>query len=128
VTDAEGFSLRARIRSFGHAWAGVVALVREEHNARVHGVATCVVAAAGLFFGVSRLEWCALVLATSLVWGAEAMNTAIEHLADAAVPERNALVGKSKDAAAGATLLCAICAAVVGAIVFVPHVAALIGQ
>jgi diacylglycerol kinase (ATP) len=120
-----GFSLRDRARSFGHARSGLLALVREEHNAWIHGVATIVVVVAGLGFGVSRLEWCALVVAIAIVWCAEALNTALEHLADAVVPEPHPQIGRAKDVAAGAVLVCAVGAAVIGLLVFGPHVGAM---
>lgn len=113
--------LRSRLRSFRYAGNGLAALVREQLNARIHAAATCAVILAGAFFGVSRLEWCALVLAMMAVWGAEALNTALEHLADAAIPEEHPLIGKAKDAAAAGVLLCAIGAVAVGLLVLGPH-------
>ena len=76
---------------------------------------------AGFVFGVEALEWCALVLCIALVFAAEGMNTAIESLADAVHPDQHPLVGRAKDVAAGAVLLCAIGSAVVGAIIFLPY-------
>lgn len=67
------------------------------------------------------MAWTALVLAISIVWLAEGMNTAIEVLADAVSQEQNALIAKAKDVAAGAVLLTAIGAATVGALVFYPY-------
>ena len=120
--------MTARARSFRHAARGVLALVREQHNARIHLAATLAVVAAATFFGVSALAWCVLLLAIGLVWGAEAMNTALEHLADAVMPEQDPLIGKAKDAAAGAVLLCAIVAASVALLVFVPPVVSLLAR
>jgi diacylglycerol kinase len=48
------------------------------------------------------------------------MNSAIESLVDLVSPEKNSLAGKAKDIAAGAVLVAAICAAIVGLIIFVP--------
>jgi diacylglycerol kinase len=59
--------------------------------------------------------------AVTLVLGAEAFNTALESLADAAVPEQHPLVGAAKDLAAGAVLVTAMGAAVVGLLVLGPH-------
>jgi diacylglycerol kinase (ATP) len=67
------------------------------------------------------MAWCALVLAIMAVWTAEALNTALEFLADAATPQMHPLVKKAKDVAAGAVLLSAIGAAIVGVLVFWPH-------
>ncbi|MGI5868712.1 MAG: diacylglycerol kinase family protein [Kiritimatiellia bacterium] len=113
--------LRARAASFRYAFRGVGALVETQHNAWFHALATVVVAAAGLSFRLSRDEWCWIVLAITVVWMAEALNTAIEFLADAAVPHQHPLVGKAKDVAAGAVLFAAIGAAVIGSLVFLPR-------
>ncbi len=100
-------------------------MIRGQHNARIHLLLTLSVVVLGLTLGVSRLEWCALVLAIAVVWGAEGLNTALELLADAAVPGRHPLIAKAKDVAAGAVLLTAICAAIVGLLVLWPHLRAL---
>jgi diacylglycerol kinase (ATP) len=86
----------------------------------VHTLAAFIVVAAGIYFDVSRLDWIALVLAITLVFVTEALNTGLELLADAAVPERHPLVGKAKDVAASAVLLSAVGAVVIGALVFGP--------
>jgi diacylglycerol kinase (ATP) len=61
------------------------------------------------------------------VWTAEALNTALEFLADAASPEFHPLVGHAKDVAAGAVLISAAGAVVIGLLVLGPHVIALVG-
>jgi diacylglycerol kinase len=113
------FSIRRRIQSFRDAFRGIGVLATQ-HNAWVHALATLVVVAAGMHFDVSRLDWIALVLAITLVFVTEALNTGLELLADAAVPERHPLVGKAKDVAACAVLLSAVGAVVIGALVFGP--------
>ena len=120
------FSLRARARSFVHAGAGLAYTLASQHNARIHAAATLAVVAAGVGFGVSRIEWCWLVAAIAWVWTAEAFNTALESLADAAKPEPHPLVGRAKDAAAGAVLAASIGAAAIGLIVLGPHFLALL--
>jgi diacylglycerol kinase (ATP) len=117
---SERFSLRERIRSFPFAFRGIALMLRLEHNARIHLVASIAVVALGLLLGISLAEWCWLVLAITIVWSCEAINTAIESLADAAVPERNPLIERAKDAAAGAVLIAAIGAATVGLLVLGP--------
>ena len=112
------FSLAGRARSVVYACRGLRTMLASQHNAWLHAVATALVVAAGLAAGVTRLEWCALVLAIVAVWTAEALNTALEFLADAFCPEHHPLVGKAKDVAAGAVLLAALGAAVVGGLVF----------
>jgi diacylglycerol kinase (ATP) len=121
------FSASARLRSFVYAGRGIRTMLISQHNAWIHAAATVLVATCGAAFGISRLEWCVVVLATVAVWTAEALNTAFEFLCDVASPEFHPLVEKAKDVAAGAVLLSAMGAAAVGAMVFVPYALALCG-
>ena len=118
--DAAGFSIPARVRSFGHALRGIAAMLASQHNAWIHGAASVSVCLLGAALGVSPLGWCALVLAMVAVWTAEALNTAFELLCDVASPEFHPLVEAAKDVAAGAVLIAAIGAAAVGLIVLGP--------
>jgi len=115
----QGFIV-ARLRSFSHAFRGIGRLLREP-NARFHALATIVVLGVGLFLQLQPLEWGALVFAIALVLAAEAFNTAIEALADAAVPEHHPLVGEAKDLAAAGVLLAAFGAVAIAALVLGPH-------
>jgi diacylglycerol kinase (ATP) len=119
--EGERFSLANRAKSFGYAFAGIGLVVRSQHNAWIHCLATALVVGLGLFFPISGLEWCGLILSIALVWIAEAMNTALESLADALSPQQNPLVGQAKDAAAAAVLLAAIAAAAVGLVILGPY-------
>ena len=112
---------RRRVASFGHAGRGVWLALCSEVHLRFHAVATVVVLGLGLYYHLSRLEWALVALAVAGVWTAELMNTAIEALTDLASPDFHPLAGKAKDVAAGAVLLAAAGAAVVGALVFGPH-------
>jgi diacylglycerol kinase (ATP) len=116
------FEFAARIKSVGHALHGIAYVLRSQHNAWIHAAATIVVAGAGFYFHLSAVEWCCIVIAASSVWTAEALNTALELLADAAIEELHPLVGHAKDVAAGAVLVTAIAAVIVGAIIFWPHI------
>ena len=109
-----------RARSFAAAIAGLRVLAGESHS-KIHALATVLALIAGGVSKLTRIEWCALVFAIALVWVAEGLNTAIEKLADAAVPEQHELVGKAKDVAAAAVLIAALAALAVGALLFVPR-------
>jgi len=123
----EPFSIRKRIESFGYAFRGIALVLRSQHNAWIHAMASIGVGVAGWGLGVTAGEWCWLVLAMMAVWCCEALNTAIERLADAAVPERHPLVAQAKDAAAGAVLIAAIGAVTIACLVLGPHLLALAG-
>jgi diacylglycerol kinase len=116
------FEFTGRIRSFKTAFAGIWTMLKSQHNAWVHAFATVAVIVAGLVFCISASEWCLLVLAVMAVWTAEALNTALEFLADVAAPEFHPLVKHSKDVAAGAVLISAIGSVILGVLVFGPHV------
>jgi len=110
--------VRKRWRAVGYAGAGIGELVRTQAHARIHLAATAGVVAAGVWLRVSAQDWCWLILAMGAVWVAEALNTAVELLADAACPEFHPLVGRAKDVAAGAVLLAALAAVGIGVCVF----------
>ena len=112
---------RRRVASFGHAGRGVWSALRSEVHLRFHAVATVVVIGLGFYSGLSRLEWALVALSVACVWAAELMNTALEALTDLVSPAYHPLAGKAKDVAAGAVLLAALGALVVGALVFIPH-------
>jgi diacylglycerol kinase len=110
------------IRSFRYAIRGVWMMLRLQANARIHAAATVVVVGLGFLFELKNWEWCAVVGAIGLVWTAEGVNTAIEALTDLVSPGEHPLAGRAKDIAAGAVLCAAVVAALIGVIVFLPHV------
>jgi diacylglycerol kinase (ATP) len=119
------FLFTGRVRSFRHAIVGIFRMIRCQHNAWIHAAATLGVLAGAFILRVSARDWCWIILAISIVWTAEALNTAFEFLADAASPEFHPLVRDAKDVAAGAVLLTAVAAAIIGIIIFWPYVAKL---
>ena len=114
------FSLLDRFTSLRDALNGLGVLLVEQHNARVHFVVTICVLALGLLTGLTGLEWILVFAAIALVWMAEAFNSALEYLADAAMPESHQLIGKAKDVAAAGVLISACFAVLVGLWVFIP--------
>ncbi len=114
--------MKKRIKSFQYAFQGIADVFRSEPNAWIHAVVACCVLAAGWYFGLSKTEWCLVILCIALVFAAEAFNTALEHLTDLVSPEHHPLAGKAKDAAAAGVLLTAIGAAIVGLLVFLPKI------
>ncbi len=111
---------RKRLHSFKFAGRGVRTLIAAEHNAWIHLGFTLLVIFFGFWWGVSSVEWCLLILSIGLVLAAEGFNTALEKLTDLVSPDYHELAGQAKDLAAGAVLLTAIAAALVGFIIFVP--------
>jgi diacylglycerol kinase (ATP) len=115
------FTLSARLRSMSCALRGMLVVLRTQHNAWVHAVATLLVVVTGVLARLNRIEWCCVVLAMAAVWTTEALNSALEFLVDLVSPQWHPLAAKAKDAAAGAVLVSAVGAALVGLLVFGPR-------
>lgn len=124
--EARVGGVAGRIRSFRYAGRGVVRLLAEP-NARLHALAAFLAVALGAVLRLSAVEWALVALTIALVFGAEAVNTGLESLADAAVPERHPLIGAAKDLGAAAVLIAALGAVVVAACVFGPRLLQLVG-
>ncbi len=113
--------LRRRIDSFRFALAGIRAAFWTEINMRIHLAAALVVVVVAFVLEVTATEWCLLIFCIGVVWAAEIFNTALEALVNLVSPVQHPLAGKVKDLAAGAVLVTAIMAVVVGLLIFGPH-------
>jgi diacylglycerol kinase len=108
-----------RFESFGDAGRGLRAVLAEP-NARVQLAIALAVIVLAAWLDLGRRDWALLVLAMGLVLAGEAANTALEALADRVAPDHHPLVGRAKDAAAGAVLIASVAAAVLGLLVLGP--------
>lgn len=110
--------MKSFFKAFAYAWQGIVHTVKTQRNFRFHIAAMVYVTAFSLFYELTRGEYVLLVLTFSSVISAELINTAIEAAVDLCSPERHRLAKIAKDAAAGAVLVTAIFAVVVGVLLF----------
>jgi len=124
--NKEKFSIRKRIKSFSYAFAGLKVLFREEHNSWIHATATVLVVAAGFLFRISYMEWIAILIVIGMVFSAEIINSSLERTADFVKAERDDRKRDIKDLGAAAVLVCAIIAAIVGIIIFLPKILSLL--
>ena len=108
-------------KSFLNAAHGIAFLFKSQPNARIELTITVLVLLSGIFFKISAAEWCIILLCIALVIGFEGINTALEVLADKLHPGVNKEIGLAKDVAAGAVLITALVAAIVGFIIFAPR-------
>jgi diacylglycerol kinase (ATP) len=120
--QSQKFSIRSRIKSFSYAISGIRRFAWQEHNARIHTVATLIVVIAALALGVSRMEAVALTLVIGGVWITEMLNTCLERMADLISPQQHPMIKYIKDLAAGAVLVAAITAVIVGLFIFIPRI------
>jgi len=109
-------------KSFGYALSGLV-FFWQERNIKIHIFVALLVVFFGFYFSIKLSEWLAIIFAISLVLAMEMINTAIEELADFSCSVKNGQIMKIKDLAAGAVLVCAVSAIIIGLIVFLPYFA-----
>jgi diacylglycerol kinase len=112
------------LRGFVYAFNGLKYAANSQLNFRVHIGLTVFAIGMGLFLRISAAEWCWISLCIGLVLVIELMNTALEILTDLVTPEYNEKAGHLKDISAGAVLVAAIFALVVGLIIFLPKLLA----
>lgn len=115
------YDFKKQLRSFGYAWKGIRCCIGKEQNLSFHLIAMVVTVIAGFLLEITRIDWMIVILCIGVVIAAELFNSAIEKLVDLVSPERHPIAGQVKDIAAGAVLVCAATAAIIGLIVFIPY-------
>lgn len=108
--------------SLRNAASGVVYALASQRNMKIHLLASLMVIAAGLFFGLNRIEWTLIILTITVVWAAEILNTSLEELVDIISPQYDIRAGRVKNLSAGAVLVAALGAVLVGIMVFGPRI------
>jgi len=108
--------------SLRNAASGVVYALASQRNMKIHLLASLMVIAAGLFFGLNRIEWTLIILTITVVWATEILNTSLEELVDIISPQYDIRAGRVKNLSAGAVLVAALGAVLVGIMVFGPRI------
>lgn len=117
---------RSWLDSVQDALRGIGVMFRTQRNARIQAVLFVGVVVLSLILRITLAEWAVVLLVSGLVFATEALNTAVEELANEISREIRPGLGRAKDVAAGATLLASIFAAAVGVTVFLPRLIALV--
>lgn len=112
--------ITSRIAAFGHAFRGWGYVLKTQHNAWIHSVVAFTVIAIGLWLGLPPRDWAVLVLAIAMVFTAEFINTSIEAVVDLASPVHHPLAKVGKDVGAGAVLISALAAILIGLLILGP--------
>lgn len=115
------FSLFGRLKSFSYALEGVGFMLRTQHNAWLHALASLAVIALAAYCHVSAADWRWLIVAMAMVWVSETLNTAVEYVCDVLSPGYHPAVKHAKDVAAAGVLIAAVGAAIIGALTFWPY-------
>lgn len=104
--------------SFNYAIEGILYAVRTQRNMRIHLIVTLLVLTACFFYDISKVELLIITITITLVLVCEMINTAIESAIDATTNFYHPLAKIAKNTAAGAVLISAINAILVGYIIF----------
>jgi diacylglycerol kinase len=108
--------------SFQNAFRGIWTAITTQTNIRIHFVVASLVLLTAVYLHLSIFDILVLVLTISIVMLAELINTSIEFLSDAVTLEHNEYIKQAKDVSAGAVLLSAIFAAIIGLMIFIPKI------
>ena len=118
----EAHSVKALIKSFQHAFCGILTSFVIGRNIKVHYTAALAAVLSGLSFGISKVELLIILLISAQVICLEMVNTAIERTVDLVTSEYHIYAKIAKDVAAGAVLVAAIFATIIGGIIFLPYI------
>lgn len=110
------------VNSFKYAGEGIITSFKSERNMKIHILIMVAVIIFGILLKISKIEWLICVILFSIVVSGELFNTAIETIVDMVSPQKNEKAKIAKDVSAGAVLIEAIGAAIVGGVIFVPKI------
>lgn len=110
------------IKSFKYALEGLWLELRRETNLKIDILIMIIITIFGFVFKISQIEWIICIILFSLVISGELFNTAIERIVDVIMPEKNEKAKAIKDISAGAVLILAIGAAIIGLMIFIPKI------
>lgn len=115
-------SISRIFKSFKYAKEGIITSYKEEQNLIIHTIAAIIAVLLGIFFHISSIEFCLVILSIGFVIVCEIINTALENLCDFCTDEYTPLVKKVKDCGAAAVLMASITSLIIGIIIFLPKI------
>ncbi len=111
---------------FVYAFQGLAVLVKTERNFKFHLFAFFCISIAGFLFKIEKTEWLAVLIISSIILTAEALNSAIEKLCNQLHPEIHPAIKSVKDIAAASVLISSIIAVVIAGIIFLSRISDLL--
>lgn len=109
------------LRSFKFAFFGIEEALKKERNLKIHFSAAFLAIFFGFVFGISRLEWLLIILLIAMVISAELFNSVVEGLCDLLKKKLKLTYEETtfiRNASAGAVLVLAIAAFLIGFLIF----------
>lgn len=117
----DGF-FKHQLVSFSYAIEGIIYSFKKGTHFKIHTAAAIIVTILGFVYSISAFEWLAVILISSAIIAAEAINTAIEETGDVLHPEHHPRIKLAKHCAAGGVLILSIAAVIIGLIIFLPKI------
>ncbi|NLM20531.1 MAG: diacylglycerol kinase family protein [Peptococcaceae bacterium] len=106
------------MQSLKSACRGIVYTFKTEKHMRFHFFVALLVIIFGFILRITKMHWLFIIYAIGSVLVSELINTSLERAIDLAKPSVHPLAGIAKDIAAGAVLITAIQAVIIGIVVF----------
>ncbi|WP_392346891.1 diacylglycerol kinase family protein [uncultured Polaribacter sp.] len=122
MKNAKDSFIRGRLRSLKFAFKGAWLLLTTEDSIKAQVFMAIIVTLMGFFFDISNIEWMLQFLAIGMVLVAEALNTAVEKIADFVHPDFHIKIGFIKDIAAGAPTFAGIISLILAGFIYIPKI------
>ena len=122
MKNAKDSFIRGRLRSLKFAFKGAWLLLTTEDSIKVQVFMAVIVTVMGFYFDISNIEWMLQFIAIGMVLVAEALNTAVEKIADFVHPDFHAKIGFIKDIAAGAPTFAGIISLILAGFIYTPKI------
>jgi len=116
---------RGRLRSFKFALKGMWLLITSEDSIKAQLIVAAIITAFGFYFNISNIEWMFQFFSIGLVLVAEALNTAVEKIADFVHPDYHKKIGFIKDIAAGASSFAAFTSLIIAGFIYISKISLL---
>jgi diacylglycerol kinase len=117
----ENLTNNHRILSFKYALAGIISALKEEPNLKFHFIIALLVVILSFILNLSKPDWIIVIFLIGFVVSVELTNTAIEAVVDKFTDKEHPGAKLAKDISAGAVLVAAITAGILGIIIFFPY-------
>ncbi|HEX9091555.1 MAG TPA: diacylglycerol kinase family protein [Anaerolineales bacterium] len=114
--------IQSRAKAFRYAFSGWWFVIRTQRNAWIHMVVSIAVILMSFILQIDATGWALILMAITLVWIAEFLNTALEAVVDLATNhQQHELARVGKDVGAAAVLIAAVASVIIGLLVLGPR-------
>lgn len=110
------------ILSFKYAWEGILSSLKQEPNLKFHLLVGLIVILISFLLKISKTDWIIVIILIGFVVALELTNTAIEAVVNGLTENHHPAAKLAKDISAGAVLVAATTATIIGIIIFTPYI------